>query len=118
MIILGHEHRAHVCKLDKLEAVKIKVYQHINKTKYFEKMPRIRRPFSQTESNLLYDMYRRNGGLWDVIINDVRRGERLQQLPDNVQNLYTNFGEPAAVRRRVWTCHIMGIVQVPVILQK
>ena len=94
---------ARVCKLDELKAVKIKVYQHINKTKYFEKMPCIRRPFSQTERNLLHDMYRRNGGLWDVIINDVRRDERFQQLPDNVQNLYTNFGERAAVRRRVRT---------------
>ena len=55
----------------------------------------------EVERNLLHDMYRRNGALWDVVVNDVRRDERFQQLPNNVQDLYGNVERRNAVRRRV-----------------
>ena len=53
------------------------------------------------ERNLLYDLYRRNGALWDVVVNEVVRDERFQQLPADVRQLYQNAGERNAVRRRV-----------------
>ncbi len=55
----------------------------------------------EVERNLLHEMYRRNGALWDVVINDVRRDERFQQLPNNVQGLYGDVERRNAVRRRV-----------------
>jgi hypothetical protein len=55
----------------------------------------------EVERNLLHEMYRRNGALWDVVINDVRRDERFQQLPNNVQDLYGDVERRNAVRRRV-----------------
>ena len=47
---------------------------------------------------MLHEIYIRNGPLWDVIINDMTRDERFQQLPENIRMLYNNVG---AVRRRV-----------------
>lgn len=64
-------------------------------------MARPRRPIQEIERNLLYDMYRRNGGLWDVVLNDVRRDGRFQQLPENVRELYQDAGQRNAARRRV-----------------
>ena len=64
-------------------------------------MPRFRRRFQAVERNLLYDMYRRNGALWDVILNDVRRDDRFQQLPENAQELYEDAGQRNVARRRV-----------------
>jgi hypothetical protein len=46
-------------------------------------------------------MYNRNGALWDKIVNDVRRDERFQQLPEDVRVLYNNAAEGPVVRRRV-----------------
>ena len=60
-----------------------------------------RRLIREVERNLLHDMYRRNGPLWDVVINEVVRDERFQQLPADVRQLYENAGERNAVRRRV-----------------
>ena len=51
---------------------------------------RLREVVREAERNLLHKMYRRNGALWDVVVNDVRRDERFQNLPDNVQGLYEN----------------------------
>lgn len=51
---------------------------------------RLREVVREAERNLLHEMYRRNGALWDVVVNDVRRDERFQNLPDNVQGLYEN----------------------------
>ena len=53
------------------------------------------------ERNLLYDLYRRNGALWDVVVNKIVRDERFQQLPRDVRQLYQNAGEQNAVRQRV-----------------
>jgi hypothetical protein len=44
---------------------------------------------------MLHEMYNRNGALWDVIVNDVRRDERFQQLPEDVRVLYNNAAERA-----------------------
>ena len=66
--------------------------------------PRPRQPrrlIRQEEQNMLHEMYNRNGALWDVIVNDVRRDERFQQLPEDVRVLYNNAAERAVVRRRV-----------------
>ena len=30
-------------------------------------------------------MYRRNGALWNIILNDARKDERFQQTPKNIQ---------------------------------
>jgi hypothetical protein len=64
-------------------------------------MARVRRPIQEIERNLLYDMYRRNGGLWDVVLNDVRREVRFQHLPENVRELFQDAGQRNAARRRV-----------------
>ena len=53
--------------------------------------PRRRRELvREAERNLLHEMYRRNSALWDVVVNDVRRDERFQNLAENVQALYGN----------------------------
>ena len=65
--------------------------------------PRPRQPrrlIRETERNMLHEIYIRNGPLWDVIINDMTRDERFQQL-QNVRMLYNNVGERPVVRRRV-----------------
>ena len=64
-------------------------------------MARARRPIRELEGDILHDMYRRNGGMWDVILNDVRRDGRFQQLPQNVQEVYTDGGQRTFARRRV-----------------
>ena len=46
-------------------------------------------------------MYRRNGALRDVILNDVRRDDRFQQIPANIQELYQDAGQLNVARRRV-----------------
>ncbi len=53
---------------------------------------RVRRNFQEVERNLLHNMYRQNGALWDVILNDMRRDERFPQLPENVRQLYEMAG--------------------------
>ena len=63
--------------------------------------PRQRVLLREDERNLLHDIYRRNGPLWDIIINHVRRDERFHQLPDNIQVLYPNVERGNAVRRRI-----------------
>lgn len=66
--------------------------------------PRPRQPrrlIRQEERNILHEMYNRNGALWDKIVNDVRRDERFQQLPEDVRVLYNNAAEGPVVRRRV-----------------
>ncbi len=40
---------------------------------------RVRRNFQEVERNLLHNMYRQNGALWDVILNDMRRDESFPQ---------------------------------------
>lgn len=60
-----------------------------------------RRLIREVERNLLHDHYRRNGALWDVVVNEVVGDERFEQLPADVRPLYQNAGERNAVRRRV-----------------
>jgi hypothetical protein len=60
-----------------------------------------RRLICEAERNMLHEMYNRNGALWDVIVNDVRRDERFQQLPEDVPLLYNNAADRHVVRRRV-----------------
>ncbi len=55
----------------------------------------------EVERNMLHEMYNRNDAVWDVIVKDVRRDERFQQLPEHVRVLYNNVAERAVVRRRV-----------------
>ncbi len=55
----------------------------------------------EVERNMLHEMYNRNDAVWDVIVKDVRRDERFQQLPEHVRVLYNNAAERAVVRRRV-----------------
>ncbi len=62
---------------------------------------RVRRNFQEVERNLLHNMYRQNGALWDVILNDMRRDERFPQLPENVRELYEDGGQRNAARRRI-----------------
>ena len=61
----------------------------------------MRRNFYEVERNLLHSMYRRNGALWDVILNDMRRDERFPQLPENIRQLYEDGGQWNAARRRI-----------------
>ena len=60
-------------------------------------MARVRRPIREIERNLLHDMYRSNGELWDVTLKDLRRDGRFQQLPENVQEL--DAGQRNTARR-------------------
>jgi hypothetical protein len=57
-----------------------------------------RRPIHEIERNFLHNMYGRNGELWDVVLNNVRRE---QQLPENVRELYEDAARRNTVRRRV-----------------
>jgi hypothetical protein len=34
------------------------------------------------------EQYRRNGPVWDIVINDIARDERFMNMPDNMQELY------------------------------
>jgi hypothetical protein len=54
-------------------------------------MARPRRPIHEIERNLLHDMYRRHGALWDIVLNDVRRGPRFQQLAENMCENFTKM---------------------------
>ena len=60
-----------------------------------------RRLIREVERNLLHDMYRRNGALWDVVVNEVARDDRFDQLPADVRQLHQNARERNAVHRRV-----------------
>ena len=34
------------------------------------------------------EQYRRNGPVWDIVINDIARDERFMNMPVNMQELY------------------------------
>jgi hypothetical protein len=52
--------------------------------------PRRVRRVGEVERALIHDQYRRNGPVWDIVINDIARDERFVNVPDNVQELYVN----------------------------
>ena len=63
--------------------------------------PRRVRRVGEVERALIHDQYRRNGPVWDIVINDIARDERFVNVPDNVQELYVNAGQRPAARRRI-----------------
>ena len=58
-----------------------------------------RRLIREVERDLLHNHYRRNCALWDVVVNEVVRDQRFEQLPADVRQLYQNAGERNAVCR-------------------
>ena len=58
--------------------------------------PRRVRRIGEVERAIIHEQYRRNGPVWDIVINDIARDERFMNMPDNVQELYANAG-----RRRI-----------------
>lgn len=63
--------------------------------------PRQVRRIGVVEKALIHEKYRQNGPLWDIIINDIVRDERFENMPANAQELYTNARQRPAARRRV-----------------
>ena len=55
----------------------------------------------EVERNLVHDMYGRNDAHWDVVVNEVVRDDRFEQLPADVRQLYQNAGERKPVHRGV-----------------
>ena len=65
-------------------------------------MPPIRvRRIGEVERAIIHGQYRRNGPVWDIVINDIVRDERFMNMPDNVQELYANAGQRPAAQRRI-----------------
>lgn len=63
--------------------------------------PRRVRRIGEVERAIIHEQYRRNGPVWDIVINDIARDERFMNMPDNVQELYVNAGQRPAARRRI-----------------
>ena len=63
--------------------------------------PRLVRRIGEVERALKHEQYRRNGPVWDIVINDIARDERLINMPANVQELYANARQRPAARRRI-----------------
>lgn len=63
--------------------------------------PRLVRRIGEVERALIHEQYRRNGPVWDIVINDIARDERFINMPANVQELYANAGQRPAARRRI-----------------
>ena len=63
--------------------------------------PRLVRRSGEVERALIHEQYRRNGPVWDIVINDIARDERFINMPANVQELYANARQRPAARRRI-----------------
>ena len=63
--------------------------------------PRLVRRIGEVERALIHEQYRRNGPVWDIVINDIARDERFINMPANVQELYANARQRPAARRRI-----------------
>ena len=63
--------------------------------------PRLVRRIGEVERALIHEQYRRNGPVWDIVINDIARDERFINMPANVQELYANAHQRPAARRRI-----------------
>ena len=64
--------------------------------------PRLVRRIGEVERALIHEQYRRNGPVWDIVMNDIARDERLFiNMPANVQELYVNTRQRPAARRRI-----------------
>ena len=63
--------------------------------------PRRVRRIGEVERAIIHEQYRRNGPVWDIVINDIARDERFMNMPDNVQELYANAGQRPAAQRRI-----------------
>ena len=53
------------------------------------------------ERVLIHEHYMRNGPVWALVINDIIRDNRFQNVPVNVQNLYGNVNQRPKARRRI-----------------
>ena len=62
---------------------------------------RIVRRIGNQERALIHDHYMRNGPVWDLVINDMIRDNRFQNVPANVQDLYQNVIQRPQARRRI-----------------
>ena len=62
--------------------------------------PRLVRRIGEVERALIHEQYRRNGPVWDIVINDISRDERFINMPANVQELYVNARPAARTRIR------------------
>ena len=63
--------------------------------------PRLVRRIGEVERALIHEQYRRNGPVWDIVINDIARDERFINMPANVQELYANARQRPAARTRI-----------------
>ena len=63
--------------------------------------PRLVRRIGEVQRALIHEQYRRNGPVWDIVINDIARDERFINMPANVQELYANARQRPAARRRI-----------------
>ena len=63
--------------------------------------PRLVGRIGEVERALIHEQYRRNGPVWDIVINDIARDERFISMPANVQELYANARQRPAARRRI-----------------
>ena len=43
----------------------------------------------------------RNGPIWDLVMNDIIRDNRFQNVPANVQDIYQNVGQRPHAGRRI-----------------
>ena len=62
---------------------------------------RIVRRIGNQERALIHDHYMRNGPVWDLVINDMIRDNRFQNVPANAQDLYQNVIQRPQARRRI-----------------
>ena len=64
--------------------------------------PRLVRRIGEVERALIHEQHRRNGPVWDIVINDITRDERFINMPANVQvDVYVNVRQRPAARRRI-----------------
>ncbi len=61
---------------------------------------RVRR-IGEVERALTHEQYRRNGSVWDIVVNDIVRDELFINMPENVQQLYANICQRPAAGRRI-----------------
>ena len=64
--------------------------------------PRLVGRIGEVERALIHEQHRRNGPVWDIVINDIARDERFINMPANVQvDVYVNVRQRPAARRRI-----------------
>ena len=59
------------------------------------------RRIGNEERFLIHEHYMRTGPVWDLVIYDIIRDNRFQNVPANVQDLYQNVGQRPQARRRI-----------------